>query len=225
MPITEPAITPSSPTDEPASDAEIIALVVAGATDRFEVLLRRYNQRLFRVARSILHDDAEAEDAVQQAYLAAFTALTQLSDRQRFAAWMTRITVREALRRRGRPLRLATVEDIDADTDRVREPRAKGPEERAASRELRDALEAAIDSLPDGYRTVLVMRDVQELSTRETAEALEVSEESVRVRLHRARRALKLLLEERCDVALADVFAFAGRRCERISAAVMNVLR
>lgn len=219
------ATSPTGPsaTDDPRSNAEVISLVLAGATDRFELLLRRYNQRLFRVARSILHDDAEAEDAVQQAYLAAFTALPQLSDPQRFAAWVTRITVREALRRRGRPLQPLTIVDDDSDT--IRELRAKGPEERTATRELRDTLEAAIDSLPDSYRTVLVMRDVQELSTRETAEALEVSEESVRVRLHRARRALKHLLEERCGVALADVFSFAGSRCDRIAAAVMSALR
>jgi RNA polymerase sigma-70 factor (ECF subfamily) len=222
MPTTDPAVfTSLNPTDDLASDAEVIEAVLAGATDRFEVLLRRYNQRLFRVARAILRDDAEAEDAVQQAYLAAFTALPQLGDRQRFAAWMTRITVREALRRRGRPLQLAIVDDSDTDP----ELSIKGPEERAASRELRDTLEAAIDSLPDAYRTVLIMRDVQELSTRETAEALDTSEESVRVRLHRARRALKLLLEERCGVALADVFSFAGARCDRICAAVMNSLR
>ena len=222
MPTPDPVVfTSPSPTDDLASDAEVIELVLAGATDRFEVLLRRYNQRLFRVARAILRDDAEAEDAVQQAYLAAFTALSQLGDRQRFAAWMTRITVREALRRRGRPLQLAIVEDGDTDPELP----IKGPEERAASRELRDTLEAAIDSLPDAYRTVLIMRDVQELSTRETAEALDTSEEAVRVRLHRARRALKLLLEERCGVALADVFSFAGARCDRICAAVMNALR
>lgn len=209
-----------TPTDDSASDAEIIELILAGATDRFELLLRRHNQRLFRVARSILRDDAEAEDAVQQAYLAAFTALTQLSDRQRFAAWMTRITVREALGRRGRPVTLAVVDVLET----VHEPPPRGPEERAASQQLRDVLEAAIDSLPDSYRAVLVMRDVQELSTRETADALDVSEESVRVRLHRARRALRVVLEERSGVALADVFAFAGRRCDRISAAVMTAL-
>lgn len=221
MPTSNPAFTSPSPVDDSTSDAQVIELVLAGATDRFEVLLRRYNQRLFRVARSILRDDAEAEDAVQQAYLAAFMALGQLGDRQRFAAWMTRITVREALRRRGRPLQLAIVDD---DSDSVGELRSNGPEERAATRELRDTLEAAIDSLPDSYRTVLIMRDVQELSTRETAEALDASEEVVRVRLHRARRALKVMLEERCGVALADVFSFAGARCDRICAAVMNAL-
>jgi RNA polymerase sigma-70 factor (ECF subfamily) len=220
MPTHESAA--STTTEIPTSDAEVIELVLAGATDRFEVLLRRYNQRLFRVARAILRDDAEAEDAVQQAYLAAFTALSQLSDRRRFAAWLTRITVREALRRRGRPLQ--ELELVD-ENDTLREPPAKGPEERTACRELRDTLEAAIDALPVAYRTVLIMRDVQELSTRETAEALDVSEESVRVRLHRARRALKLVLEERCGLALADVFSFAGRRCDRISAAVMGALR
>ncbi|MCB9592850.1 MAG: RNA polymerase sigma factor [Sandaracinaceae bacterium] len=208
--------------DDPATDARVIEQVLKGDKERFEVLMRRYNQRLFRVARSILREDAEAEDAVQQSYLAAYMSLGQLSDPERFGGWMTRITVREALRRRGRRPGLFLVDGM---LDQAPELAPPGPEERIAGLQLRAALESAIDSLPEAYRTVVVMRDVQELSTRETAEALAVSEESVRVRLHRARRALQAAVEERTDVALGEVFGFAGERCDRIAARVLAAIR
>jgi len=206
---------------DPATDAEVIAEVLAGASARFEVLLRRYNQRLFRVARSVLHDDAEAEDALQQAYVVAFTRLSQLDNPESFRGWMTRITVREALRLRGSRPTLSLVEPSSG----LDEPTAApDPEGGALRSELRALLENAIDTLPEAYRTVVVMRDVQELSTRETADALDVTEEAVRVRLHRARRALRQRLEERTDVALGDVFAFAGARCDRISKTVLAIV-
>jgi len=212
--MTDLAAAGAALASDEATDAEVVAEVLAGAPARFEVLMRRYNQRLFRVARSVLRDDAEAEDALQQAYIVGFTRLSQLHSPARFRGWITRITAREALRLRGHRPPLTLVERPEPDD-------APGPECRALRTELRGLLERAIDALPDAYRSVIVMRDVQELSTRETAEALEVSEESVRVRLHRARRALRRSLEERTDVALADVFAFDGERCDRIVTGVL----
>lgn len=207
---------------DPVSDEVVVEEVRRGDAARFEVLMRRHNQRLFRTARSILRDDAEAEDAVQQAYVAAYSKIDQFRGEARFATWLTRIAVHESLRRarkRGRLADLAVVEAARATEIALAPPRT--PEDDAQRGELRALLEEAIDALPESFRVVFVMRDVEELSTRETAECLELSEEAVRVRLHRARRALREWLYERTDVLTPDAFHFAGARCDRIVAAVL----
>ncbi len=221
------ALSPKGPAvaADPASDERIVEEVRKGDAGRFEVLMRRHNQRLFRAARAILRDDAEAEDAVQQAYVAAYVKIDQFRGESRFSTWLTRIAVHEALRRvrkQGRLRDLALVEDAEAGSLAL--PPERSPEDRAAQTELRALLEEAIDTLPEAYRVVFVMRDVEELSTRETADCLELTEEAVRVRLHRARRSLREWLYERTDTLTADAFHFAGARCDRIVAAVLQAI-
>lgn len=201
---------------DPASDEAVVRDVRAGDAARFEILMRRHNQRLFRTARAILRDDAEAEDVVQQAYLSAFAKLDQFRGDARFSTWLTRIAVHEALRRMRKQGRLSDLDVIEAADDSAAALPAPSPEDDASGGELRALLEEAIDSLPESYRVVFVMRDVEELDTRETADCLDLSEEAVRVRLHRARKALREWLYERADSLTAEAFHFAGERCDRI---------
>lgn len=207
---------------DPASDEAVVADVRRGDAARFEILMRRHNQRLFRTARAILRDDAEAEDAVQQAYLAAFAKLDQFRGDARFSTWLTRIAVHEALKRLRRRGRLADLDVVEAADEDALAVGSRTPEDDASGGELRALLEEAIDSLPESYRVVFVMRDVEELDTRETAECLELSEEAVRVRLHRARKALREWLYERADSLTAEAFRFAGERCDRIVRFVLD---
>jgi len=195
-----------------ATDASVVTEVLGGRPERFEVLMRRYNERLFRVARAILREDAEAEDAVQQAYLSAYEHLAGFDGRATFGAWLTRITVNEALKRRRRQARARPMAVVPETP-----PAGAAEPERAADRaRLRGLLERTVDTLPDTYRLVFVLRDVQELSTREAAASLDISEEAVRVRLHRARRALREAIELETDGMLPDLFGFAGERCDRM---------
>jgi RNA polymerase sigma-70 factor (ECF subfamily) len=203
-------------------EADLIARVRAGDTAAFEALMRRYNQRLFRVVRSLLRDDAEAEDAVQQAYLVAFERLSTFEARSSFGSWLTRIAVREAFARVRRS-RMAS----DADTIYAAERNASAgaePSELASGRELASALEAAVAVLPPSQRAVLVLRTIEGLDLRECAECLGVSEGVVKIRLHRARAALRRLLER--ELAGAGAFRafhrFDGVRCDRIVAGVLR---
>jgi RNA polymerase sigma-70 factor (ECF subfamily) len=210
--------------DRAMTDEEVVARVRAGDTAVFELLMRRYNQRLFRAARAILRDDAEAEDAVQQAYLQAYTHLDQFAGAARFSTWLTRIAVREALGRVRRKKRLGEVELAGLEDGMTMEDQPPSPETEAARRELTGILEQAIDALPEIYRVVVMMREIEQLSTAETAACLELSEDAVKVRLHRARGMLREGLLARADHALADAFPFLGPRCDRIVAAVMAKL-
>jgi RNA polymerase sigma-70 factor (ECF subfamily) len=206
------------------SDAQLVERLRAGDSAMFELLMRRHNQQLYRAARAIVRDDAEAEDVVQQAYLQAFAHIDQFAGTARLSTWLTSIVVHEALHRRrhaGRaPLSLVEHTDEVADVSDA----AAGPEETLDRRELARLLERTIDSLPELYRTVLVLRDVQELDTAETAACLGISAETVRVRLFRARALAKTELLERTGSAAGDVFAFDGERCDRIVAAVLAKL-
>jgi RNA polymerase sigma-70 factor (ECF subfamily) len=205
------------------SDDEIVARVRGGDTAVFEILMRRYNQRLFRAARAIVRDDADAEDAVQQAYLAAYAHLDQFAGAARFSTWLTRIAVREALGKlRTRKRRSEVDLDDKQETLMMSDERDDtSPEKHAERRELAGVLEGAIDALPEIYRVVFMMREVEQLSTNETADVLELSEEAVKVRLHRARGMLRDSLMTRVDRTLTGAFPFMGARCDRIVAAVM----
>jgi RNA polymerase sigma-70 factor (ECF subfamily) len=202
----------------PDTDAEVVGMVLRGRTDRFEILMRRHNQRVFRTARAILRSDEEAEDAAQQAWLSAYQHLAQWDGRAQFSTWLTRIVVNESLRRRkGRDrghLALAD-EPSEPATDRP------SPEEDIDRAQVRALVERAIDALPEGFRVVLVLRDLEELSSAETAVALGMTEEAVRVRLHRARRALRTGIESVIEEKAGDIFPFLGERCHRIVAYVM----
>jgi len=199
------------------SDAEIIQQVLAGNTALFELLMRRYNERIYRAARSIVRDEQEAEDIMQQAYVNAFTHLRQFNGSAQFSTWLTRIAINEALarvRRRGR------YEAFDDDLSNV-EPfmstnPVQSPERQAFAGELRGLLEWAIDTLPDGMREVFVLRDVEGLSTAEVAESLEVSEDVVKTRLSRGRAALRRALLERTGASAPEAFRFYRPRCDRV---------
>ena len=203
-------------------DDALIKRICAGETSCFEVLMRRHNERIYRTVRAVLGDDADVEDVMQQAYVNAYQHLDRFENRARFSTWMTRIAINEAyarLRKRHRN-EPAPWEDDHAMAD---EPEAAGPspEQIAARQEINALLERAVDTLSVPNRTVFVLRSVEGLSTAETAECLDVSEELVKVRLHRARTELRRMLDERFGAATREVFEFHAPRCDRIVAAVM----
>jgi RNA polymerase sigma-70 factor (ECF subfamily) len=207
---------------EALTDEDVVRRVLAGEGALFEVLMRRYNQRLYRVARAIVRDDSEAEDVMQQAYVSAYAHLGQFAQRARFSTWLTRIAVHEALarnRRRGRVTEMDAMPETDSSG--VWTSRGPDPEQQAMTGELRQALEASLDALPESHRSVFVLREVEGLSTAETAECLGLSEENVKTRLSRSRARLRRELFERAGVAAPAVFAFHLSRCDRVVAAVL----
>ena len=198
--------------------------------DDFEALMRRYNSRLFRVARSILRDDAEAEDAVQDAYLQVYRKLHEFRGDSQISTWLTRVVVNASLMRARKQKRAKVVplqKSIDgasyAPLD-VADERTASPSDVTFRAEVRRILERRIDELPLAFRTVFVMRDVQDMSVHETAEALGIPEPTVRTRLFRARALLRESLQREVDDASIDVFSFAGDRCDRIVAAVLRIV-
>lgn len=214
------ASTAASPTDE-----DVVAAILAGNTSLFETLMRRHNRRLYRAARSILRNDAEAEDVLQQAYVEAFAHLDQFEGRARFSTWLTRIVIHEALarvRRQGRFLQIDREgEEMDTSSATLRGA-SPSPEEQTFSGELKSLIEGAIEALPDLYRAVFVLRAVEGLSTAETAECMEISEDQVKTRLLRARAKLRVELEERAGGAVASAFPFGAERCDRVVASVLE---
>ena len=206
----------------PMDDAELVRRIRGGEPALFELVMRRYNQRLFRVLRSLLRDDFEAEDVLQEAYVRAFTHLGQLERPERLASWLTHIAVHEAkarLRKRGR------VVDLKEVAVRAMRSDAIDPEQETVGKQLQTVLAAAVDALPIGYRTVFVLRDLEGLSTAEVAESLRLSEQAVKMRLHRARGALRDALYERVGAAALPPFSFDGDRCDRIVTAVLERLQ
>jgi RNA polymerase sigma-70 factor (ECF subfamily) len=209
------------------SDEEVIRRVRAGEPELFEILMRRHNQRLYRVARSIVKDEAEAEDVMQQAYVNAYIHLDQFADRARFSTWLTRIAVYEALGRLRRRRRAREV-DVSSVTEGTGAGLTSGepsPEQQALTGELRRLLEGAVDALPCTSRAAFVLREVEGLSTAEAAACLGVSEDVVKTRLHRARRQLRKELFDRAGLVRQDAFAFHAPRCDRIVATVLARLQ
>ncbi len=210
---------------ESLSDEDVVRRVRAGEGALFEILMRRYNQRLFRIARAILKDPAEAEDVMQQAYVNAYVHLAQFADRAKFATWLTRIAIHEALARARRRGRFTEIEGMENDEAHAElRSRIPDPERQAFTAEVRQALEVSLDSLPAIYRSVFVLRDVEGLSTAESAECLAVTEEVVKTRLHRARAMLREELLERAGLAARDAFPFFAPRCDLLVAAVLERL-
>jgi len=199
------------------TDAEIVERVRAGETALFEILMRRHNQRIYRAARAVIKDEADTEDVMQQAYINAFTHLSQFQDRSQFSTWLTGITVHEALARRRKRKPEETPEDV---METLTSPQPD-PERQAYAAELRRVLEAAVDSLPETYRLVFMLRDIEGLSTSETAAGLELGDEAVKTRLHRARAMVRSAITERIGASTAEAFAFQAPRCDRVVAAVM----
>jgi RNA polymerase sigma-70 factor (ECF subfamily) len=188
--------------------------------------MRRYNQRLYRVARAILRDDAEAEDVMQDAYVRAYQHLDQFAGKASFATWLTRIAVNEALSRLKLRKRIDQLDESEENGGNFMglTETAPDPEAKASVGELSQLLEAALLELPEQYRTVVMLRDIEEMNTSETAAALELSEENVKVRLHRGRLMMRNWLMERVGVSSKNAFPFMGERCDRVVSRVFERL-
>jgi RNA polymerase sigma-70 factor (ECF subfamily) len=213
--MSQPALQPA---DVPVtlSDEEVVGRVLAGDTSMFEILMRRYNQRLFRVARGILADDAEAEDVMQEAYVRAFRELASFRGEARFSTWLTRIACHEALARARKRRRLVSLAPINGGEPPDPPSEASGPERQLENRELHAVLREAVELLPDPLRAVFCLREIEGLSTEQTADALDLSVENVRVRLHRAKRGLRQTLDERIGREVRRLYLFNGARCDRV---------
>jgi RNA polymerase sigma-70 factor, ECF subfamily len=212
---------------EPLADEEIVRRVRGGERDLFELLLRRHNQRVYRAVRAVIRDEVEVEDVMQQSYVLAFQHLGQFAGAARFSTWLVRIAINEAFGRvrQARRLVLVDVEDLeDAEAPMNRaaqEFTSRTPEQEAETREIVALVERTMDALPEKYRTVLILREIEGLSTAEVSTVLGTSEDVVKTRLHRARA---LLLEEvgAADAShLSRAFPFEARRCDRVVGAVM----
>lgn len=204
------------------SDEQVVADVLDGQTALFEVLMRRYNERMYRVARAIVRDDAEAEDIMQQAYVNAYANLRQFKGQAQFSTWLTKIAIHESLLRVRRKKRYEPFGENGSSVELLRREGPRDPERQAASGELRVLLEWAIERLPDGAREVFVLRDVEGMSTLEVAQSLDVSEDVVKTRLSRARSALRRDLMERTGTSAPDVFRFYRPRCDRMVSEVLS---
>ena len=208
-------------------DTEIVRRVRAGDSALFEILMRRHNQRVYRVVRAVVKDEADVEDVMQQAYVNAFTHLHQFEERSRFSTWLIRIALNEAFGRR-RKVRLSeSMTRIRSDDgecgefmDTFPSPEAD-PERQAYAQELHRVLEAAVDALPETYRTVFMLRDIEGLSTTETGEGLGLGEEAVKTRLHRARAMIRRAVTVRIGAVAAGAFQFNAPRCDRVVAVVL----
>jgi RNA polymerase sigma-70 factor (ECF subfamily) len=205
-------------------DAEVVRRVLAGEVELFEVLLRRHDPRVYRTVRAILRDESEAEDAMQSAWVRAYQHLGDWAGASSFTTWLLKIAANEALGRLRRRGRLVPVEDEEDGDGGIMDPRAEDPEERAAAHETVRLLERAVDSLSTPYRSVYMLREIEELSTAETAEALGLSEEAVKVRLHRARGMLREALGEAIGRAAPEAFQFLAPRCNRMVERVMAAI-
>lgn len=201
------------------ADEDVVRRVQAGERNLFEVLMRRHNPRVYRVARAIVVDEAEAEDVMQDAFVRAFTHIDRFEGRARFSTWLTRITINVALGRQ-RGARSFAEADLEAMKDR-----AKNPEESVSSAQIVALLERAVADLPEHFRVVFVLRAVEQLSVRECAECLGIAEETVKTRHFRARAALKEALSEHAESLAPRLYDFHLDRCDRVVARVFARLR
>jgi RNA polymerase sigma-70 factor (ECF subfamily) len=224
----QPALVESGAKD--LSDIEVAQRIAAGDRDELRLLMRRYNQRLYRTARSILKDDAEAEDAVQESYLRAYQAMGDFRGGATLSTWLVRIVVNEAIGRVRKRTRRAELIQLDGtmepESDTVEQSMGvtspEQPEHVALRAETRRLLEAKIDLLPEAFRTVFLLRAVEEMTVEEAATCLDIPPATVRTRYFRAKGLLRESLARDVDLTLGDAFAFAGERCDRIVAGVMK---
>ena len=211
-----------------APDEALAGRVAKGDAQAFEALMRRHNRAMFRTARAILHDDAEAEDALQEAYLQAYRTIGGFRGDAKFSTWLARVVANEALARLRKQVRRAAIVplqggvEIDQVNPTMENSMDKGPESAARRAEMRKLLEKRIDALPGAYRPVFMLRAVEEYSVEETAAILQIPAATVRSRYHRARSLLREGLASEVDLAYEEVFGFAGERCDRIVASVMQ---
>jgi RNA polymerase sigma-70 factor (ECF subfamily) len=224
---------PQTLAERPPDDSEIARRIAHRDEHAFEALMRCHNRMLYRVARSILKDEAEAEDAVQEAYLAAYRNIGRFRGGSALSTWLARIVINEAYGRLRKQKRVAVVVSFNAnergeeriDGGDMADETTELPEAAAMRTELRRLLERKIDELPAQFRTVFMLRDVEELSVEETAECLDIPAATVRTRAFRARALLRESLAREVDVATVNAFGFAGERCDRIVATVLDRLR
>lgn len=205
------------------SDEEVVTRVLAGETALFEILMRRHNQRLYRIVRGIVRNDTQSEDIMQDAYVRAYEHLSQYRGQAAFAAWLTRIAVNEALGRLRGITRFEELKEGDDSMDRFPASQPT-PEQVAIQSELQRLLESLVDALPDGNRAVFIMRDVEGMDTTETAHALSITEDNVKVRLHRARATLRQGLSDLADSHVRSAFQFHATRCDRVVHSVFERL-
>jgi RNA polymerase sigma-70 factor, ECF subfamily len=216
----------------PTSESDLVAAAIRGDAAAFRSIIQLHNRRLFRAVRGIVRETDEAEDVVQETWVRAYAALPQFRGDAALATWLTRIALNEAMERRRRGKHMTSFEGLsDAEKEGgevVPFPLGRGygadPERNAANAEIRRVLECAIDELPVPFRTVFIMRAVEQMSTEETASCLGVPEETVKTRFHRAKRRLREAVADRLETALVDTFPFAGARCERVAERVMKRL-
>jgi RNA polymerase sigma-70 factor (ECF subfamily) len=208
------------PTDfSSLTDEDLVARVRGGQVRLFEHLMRRHNQRVYRAARAIVRDEAEAEDVMQDAYVRAYEHLAEFEGRARFSTWVTRIAVHEAFARVRRARRF---DALDAESEERAMTPGPSPEQCASDHEMRGVLERAIDTLPEDFRAVFMLRAVEELSGAETAECLGIPEETVKTRLHRARGRLQEAVLTTLEPSLPRAFEFQRPRCDRVVAGVLR---
>ncbi|MCP9234232.1 RNA polymerase sigma factor [Mesorhizobium sp. LMG 17147] len=218
---------PAALTATPAAsgDMQLVGRALARDGDAFRTIIKRHNQRLYRIARGVVRNDSEAEDIVQEAYVSAFAHLESFRGDASLATWLSRIVINEALGRlRKRRRMVAMPESPQAEIIRFPLNPSDDPERTMAQRQILELVERATDSLPDVYRMVFVARVIEGLSIEETAELLGVRPETIKTRLHRARALVRKALDDQIGPVLLDAFPFAGRRCERLTNAVMQRL-
>ncbi|RWO76598.1 MAG: RNA polymerase sigma factor [Mesorhizobium sp.] len=208
-----------------SGEMQLVGRALAREGGAFHTIIKMHNQRLYRIARSVVRNDSEAEDIVQEAYVRAFAQLGDFRGESSLATWLSRIVINEALGRlRKRRRTVAMPQNLQAEIIEFPLNPSDDPERMMAQRQILELVERATDRLPDVYRTVFVARVIEGLSIDETAELLDVRPETVKTRLHRARALVRKALADQIGPVLLDAFPFAGRRCERLTAAVMQRL-
>ncbi|RUU81110.1 RNA polymerase sigma factor [Mesorhizobium sp. M7A.F.Ca.MR.362.00.0.0] len=219
-----PAVLTAVPSAVPG-EMQLVHRALARDGDAFRTIIKTHNQRLYRIARGVVRNDSEAEDIVQEAYVKAFAHLDAFRGDSSLATWLSRIVINEALGRlRKRRRTVALPENPQAEIIRFPLNPSDDPERTMAQRQVLQLVEQATDSLPDVYRTVFVARVIEGLSIEETADLLGVRPQTVKTRLHRARALVRKALDDQIGPVLLDAFPFAGRRCERLTSAVMRRL-
>ena len=212
---------------EGIGDAELAARVAAGDGAAFELLMRRHNRRLYRIAVSVLRDAADAEDALQESYLAAYRAIGSFRAEASLATWLSRLVLNHCLARRRKEQRrdgIFAIVPESPESEAAFDPDSETPDRALVRTELRELLERKVSELPEAFRTVFVMRCVEELSVEETAHLLDIPEATVRTRQFRARSLLRESLAQDIDMAGEELFGFDGERCDRIVARVLGVV-
>lgn len=202
------------------NEEKIIELIKKGDTKQFEWIIRKYNQRLYRIARAIIKEDTEVEDILQDTYLKAYQALSQFQNKSQFSTWITRILINNANARLNKKKRMESTDSMSWLEEKMVDDELTTPDNRATNLELKKILEESIDNLPETLRTVYVMREIEGLNVIETAQCLDITEENVKTRLHRAKAFLKEELYKRTKGDI-ELFRFGLERCDRVVMTVM----